>query len=118
MIRVNKTNPCKICKKPDWCMYSEDGQVAICSRVSEGSKKRSGDAGWLHVVGADTPETVRIDLAKDNYAGWAQVWVSRRQAFNGLVLAGTARLFRFRCLTKIERCLAFAGGLGTVIKFR
>jgi 5S rRNA maturation endonuclease (ribonuclease M5) len=31
-------------------MYSEDGQVAICQRIEEGSKKRCGDAGFLHVL--------------------------------------------------------------------
>lgn len=54
MIRVNKSNPCPICEKHDWCMYSEDGQVAICARISEGSKKRSGEAGWLHVIDHDS----------------------------------------------------------------
>jgi len=48
MIRGNKANPCPVCQKPDWCMYSED--AAICARVSEGSTKKCGDAGWLHVL--------------------------------------------------------------------
>ncbi|MBW8016253.1 MAG: toprim domain-containing protein [Planctomycetes bacterium] len=60
MIRVNKNNPCKICLKPDWCVYSEDGQVAICARISEGSKKRCGDAGWLHVIGPDTGQAKNV----------------------------------------------------------
>jgi len=47
MQRVTKDNPCPICEKPDWCLVSEDGSVAICQRVSEGGKK-VGDAGWLH----------------------------------------------------------------------
>ena len=60
MIRVNKANPCKICLKPDWCLYSEDGSVAICQRVEEGSKKRCGDAGWLHVAGPDTGQAKNV----------------------------------------------------------
>lgn len=63
MIRVNKNNPCPICNKPDWCVYSEDGQVAICARVSEGSKKRCGDAGWLHVIGPDTGQTKNVKFS-------------------------------------------------------
>lgn len=50
MIRVTKSNPCPVCQRPDWCMYSEDGKAAICARVSEGSKKKCGDAGWLHII--------------------------------------------------------------------
>lgn len=68
MIRVNKTNPCKICKKPDWCIYSEDGQVAICARVSEGSKKKCGDAGWLHVLDSDTGQAKNVKFKIKNYS--------------------------------------------------
>jgi len=67
MIRVNKANPCPICKKPDWCVYSKDGQVAICARVSEGSKKRCGDAGWLHVIGPDTGQTKNIKFKTSKF---------------------------------------------------
>jgi hypothetical protein len=63
MIRVNKANPCKICLKPDWCLYSEDGSVAICQRVEEGSKKRCGDAGWLHVIGPDTGQAKNVKFS-------------------------------------------------------
>ncbi len=61
MIRVTKANPCPVCEKTDWCLFSEDGQAAICSRVSEGSKKRAGDAGWLHILepGKNRLEAVR-----------------------------------------------------------
>ena len=51
MQRVSKTHLCPVCEKPDWCLYSEDGSAAICARVSEGSKKRVGEAGFLHVLG-------------------------------------------------------------------
>ena len=46
MIRVSAKHPCPICKKEDWCLYSEDGQVAICARVS--SPRPAGEAGYLH----------------------------------------------------------------------
>ena len=32
--RVNRNNPCKICGKPDWCCYTDDGAVR-CMRVAE-----------------------------------------------------------------------------------
>ena len=50
MQRVSKTNPCPVCSKQDWCLYAKDGSAAICQRIEEGSKKRCGDAGWLHVL--------------------------------------------------------------------
>ena len=57
MLRVSKSHPCAICQKPDWCMYSEDGQVAVCARISEGAKKKCGDAGWLHILVPGTKPT-------------------------------------------------------------
>lgn len=50
MQRVNRKNPCPVCGKPDWCLVTEDGSAAICQRIQEGSKKRCGDAGWLHIL--------------------------------------------------------------------
>lgn len=50
MLRVTKQNPCPVCGKPDWCLIAEDGSAAICQRIEEGSTKRCGDAGWLHVL--------------------------------------------------------------------
>ena len=46
MRRVNATNPCPVCKKPDWCLVAGDGSAAICKRVK--SENERGDAGWLH----------------------------------------------------------------------
>ena len=48
-VRVSRHNPCPVCTKPDWCLASEDGSVAICARIE--SEKRAGDAGWLHDLG-------------------------------------------------------------------
>jgi hypothetical protein len=50
MPRVTKQNPCPVCGKPDWCLVAEDGSAAICQRVQEGSVKRCGNAGYLHIL--------------------------------------------------------------------
>jgi hypothetical protein len=50
MQRVSKTNPCPVCGKPDWCLYTKDGSATICQRIEENSKKRCGDAGFLHIL--------------------------------------------------------------------
>lgn len=49
MIRVNKELRCPVCGKPDWCLIAADMTAAICPRIEAGSRKRCGDAGWLHV---------------------------------------------------------------------
>ena len=43
--RVNKLNPCPVCKKPDWCRVFADGW-AECMRVQSDRPAKSG--GWLH----------------------------------------------------------------------
>ena len=53
MVRVNKEWPCPVCSRPDWCLRRPDGSAAICARVEDGAKKRSGDAGWLHLLSTD-----------------------------------------------------------------
>lgn len=50
-IRVSKHRPCPICAKPDWCLISQDGEVAICARIE--SNKQVGNAGWLHKLSDD-----------------------------------------------------------------
>jgi len=50
MIRVSRRQPCPICGKPDWCLIAEDGSAAICARIEEGSVKKCGDAGYLHIL--------------------------------------------------------------------
>jgi len=50
MLRVSKSNLCPICQKQDWCLVTEDGSAAICARIEDGSVKKCGDAGWLHIL--------------------------------------------------------------------
>jgi len=47
-IRVSRERPCPICEHRDWCLISADGTAAICARVSDGSVRRCGEAGYLH----------------------------------------------------------------------
>ena len=50
MQRVKKDRPCPVCCKPDWCLIAEDGSAAICARIEDGSLKKCGSAGFLHVL--------------------------------------------------------------------
>ncbi|MHC4357133.1 MAG: DUF3854 domain-containing protein, partial [Planctomycetota bacterium] len=53
MLRVDKNHLCPICSKPDWCLIAKDGSAAICARIEDGSVKKCGDAGWLHMLSDD-----------------------------------------------------------------
>jgi hypothetical protein len=49
--RVNRRRPCRICGKPDWCIYYvRDETLSVCMRVSEGAHKinRHGVAIFIH----------------------------------------------------------------------
>jgi len=59
MERVSKTNPCPICEKPDWCLVAKDRSKAICQRIQNGSGKKCGDAGWLHILN-DRPKDQQL----------------------------------------------------------
>lgn len=47
MLPVTSDRPCKVCGKPDYCLYRADGKRSICGRVE--SRTRAGDAGYLHI---------------------------------------------------------------------
>ncbi|MEP7342595.1 MAG: DUF3854 domain-containing protein [Acidobacteriota bacterium] len=55
--RVSKRRPCRVCGKPDWCIYTRDEQVTICMRVSQGARRinRQGGAIFVHISNADVP---------------------------------------------------------------
>ena len=54
MQRVRRNSPCPVCGKPDWCLVAPDKSAAICARIDQGSIKRCGDAGWLHILRTDS----------------------------------------------------------------
>lgn len=58
----------------DWCLYAEDESAAICSRISEGSVKKAGDAGWLHILKDRPPEQRRKYVKPKPPPGPAMNW--------------------------------------------
>ena len=53
---VNRTTPCLICEKPDWCKISEDGQWLICRRIDAGGRLKidsSGGEYWVYSTDAE-----------------------------------------------------------------
>jgi hypothetical protein len=48
--RVNRRRPCRICGKPDWCVYVRDGErVSICMRMSDGARKINCHGGAIFI---------------------------------------------------------------------
>jgi len=47
-VAVNRSIPCPICLKTDWCLLHIDGKKVICPRIK--SNVRLGEAGFLHKV--------------------------------------------------------------------
>lgn len=90
MLRVQSLGiKCPICMKPDWCLVAEDGTAAICSRKSEGSVKKVGKAGWLHILGNFKPIKYTIPPKKKiDWNKWmvkfAKQLIENREAFGKL----------------------------------
>ena len=50
-IRASVVSPCPVCGKPDNCQVSRSGEVALCGRVSAGSKgKPNNGKQYLHIL--------------------------------------------------------------------
>jgi len=94
MLRVSKDNPCPICGRPDWCLVAEDGSAAICKRIEEGSAKKAGDAGYLHIL-KDRPLQQRQKYVKPKPPGpvvnWDKLTADYRSNFKDPT--GAAQLF-------------------------
>lgn len=66
MVRVNKELRCPVCGKHDWCLVRADGSAAICARIEDGSTKRCGEAGWLHVLSTEDRRQKSVVRSKKN----------------------------------------------------
>ncbi|MBM3978693.1 MAG: hypothetical protein FJ304_00120 [Planctomycetes bacterium] len=75
MRAVSASNPCPVCKKPDWCLVAPDGSAAICQRVE--SAKKCGEAGWLHRLDGSAPNP----SAKKKPSGAGTDWRARAAKF-------------------------------------
>lgn len=50
-IRTNKSRPCPICNKTDWCEISADGVTVYCMRMPSEHPSKSPQGGWFHRIG-------------------------------------------------------------------
>ena len=109
MVRVNKETPCPVCGRHDWCLVSADGTAAICARVEEGSKKRSGDAGWLHLF----DRTSNCQFPSSNFQMKGKKRTPRRCSGQGqqIDFAKLSEQFASRCSQRQVRFLAQSLGV-------
>lgn len=57
MIRVDRTYPCPICGKTDWCMVFADQTKAVCARNLDSSRPQFGQAGTIYELTPDDSKT-------------------------------------------------------------
>lgn len=81
MLRVQQLKiNCPVCDKPDWCLVAEDGSAAICRRIENGSVKKCGKAGWLHILGDFNPK--KHILPEKPYIDWGRHTTEFAQALS------------------------------------
>ena len=59
--RVNRRRPCRVCGKPDWCVYTRDEQVSIGMQGSAGAVRMNSRGGFIHIH-SDRLQATAIDL--------------------------------------------------------
>jgi len=53
LVRVSRGAPCEVCGRPDWCSRTEDGRLALCARVAEGSIRTARNGAHVHLLRRD-----------------------------------------------------------------
>ncbi len=97
MKRSNRENPCPICKRSsDGCLYAEDGVAAICVRIPEGSVKRAGQAGYLHILKPGDFKPKPVVKKKPAIINWNTLQKCYREPFNGTPVRDLANPFEAR----------------------
>ena len=79
---------CPICNKPEECLIAEDGSACICYHVAEGSVKRCGNAGWLHILKPGQFVPQKHTPKPKPYVNWALKNRIFQRNFNREVLPG------------------------------
>jgi hypothetical protein len=51
---VNKSNPCPLCQKSDWCYLAENFEAVVCGRTDSGEQPQ----GWRYVKDAEDGRSI------------------------------------------------------------
>src|SRR5262245_60819829 len=99
--RVNRRRPCRICGKPDWCVFVRDETLSVCMRVSYGARKINSHGGaifihddWredrmigVHVV-SDIPQSPIAPIETRNFVYSRLIELSPATLYPGAFIAG------------------------------
>lgn len=95
--RVTRKHPCPVCGRPDWCSVTTDGALCVCMRLAEGSRKRSANGGFVHVLRGDRrwrsrpqARVIRAGASEPCRADLDRLARQYRQAVGGPALQGLA----------------------------
>ncbi len=113
--RVSASNPCPICRKPDYCRVSADGDLASCMRVEQGAFKskvgKDRSIAYLHRLNGQarpTSELASRHGAEIERADGATIHAVYSALLERLTLADSDRdSLRLRGLT--DEAIAYAG---------
>jgi hypothetical protein len=61
-LRVSRQVPCKVCHDTHWCVYTDNGMVAVCMRVE--STRRARNGGWVHSLTDEPLDVCRPPLPR------------------------------------------------------
>ena len=95
--RVSRTNPCPICGKPDNCNVSDDGRMALCGRVEDGSIWQNTGGQFLHRLKDDEEFRNRSGATvakpkKKRPAKTTKDWLALAKAWFNMPRAATRRI--------------------------
>lgn len=86
-IRTNKSKPCPICSKTDWCEVSSDGKIAYCMRVPSPHPSKSEQGGWLHRLSEPVmykPRPIKPVPVVADFTGLAQKFMDNIHSYEAL----------------------------------
>jgi len=106
MVRVTASNQCPVCQHGSWCLIAPDKSASICARVE--SKKKCGEAGWLHVHSEQKQYTPppRRTVAEKPMLDWSRIAMgyatkftdAKREELANILRLPTAALINLRGL--------------------
>ena len=84
-IRTNKTKPCPVCGKPDWCEISDDGTTVYCMRAPSPRPSKSPQGGWFHRLSEPVvykPKPIKHEPVAIDFAAETQKYVDNLASYN------------------------------------
>lgn len=89
-MRVTSESPCPICRKPDWCGVSPDGQTVVCMRTVSDRPSRNG--GYKHYIGNGKPECRRGQAVRMDLPVHPEDWGNLQSGYRDAVHSGELEL--------------------------